>query len=193
MLVQEMKNEIRTLVQEIAQLAQTEISTADFYGGFLTRVVSAMAAVGGAVWTSGENGLKLEYQVNLADANLDDSTDARRNHGLVLRKVITTGSSLLLPPRAGGPGDDAGANPSDQLLVLVPLKLEQESVGVIEVFQRPGNGPATQRGYIRFLSQMADLAGDYLKSQRLRFFNDKQQLWRQDAQGWKIIYEGDYF
>ena len=30
-------------------------------------------------------------------------------------------------------------------------------------------------------------------SDNYRWQGEKQQLWRQDAQGWKIIYEGDYF
>src|SRR5436190_23822691 len=72
LLIQETKNEIRTLVQEIAQLAQREIPPEEFYAGFFGRVVSAMAAVGGAVWIIGENGLPLADQVSLAGADLDD-------------------------------------------------------------------------------------------------------------------------
>ncbi len=30
-------------------------------------------------------------------------------------------------------------------------------------------------------------------SDNYRWQGTKQQLWRQDADGWKIIYEGDYF
>src|SRR6185503_222418 len=73
LLLQETRNEIRTLVQEIAQLAQKEIPAEEFYAGLLGRMVSAMAAVGGAVWTSGESGIALAYQVNLAGAVLDDT------------------------------------------------------------------------------------------------------------------------
>src|SRR4051812_26378620 len=77
LLVQETKNEIRALVHEIAKLAQQEILPEEFYAGFLGRIVSAMASVGGAVWTSGDNGLTLKYQVNLAGAGLDDTAQAR--------------------------------------------------------------------------------------------------------------------
>ena len=47
------------------------------------------------------------------------------------------------------------------------------------MFQRPGARVATQRGYLNFLDQMCELAGDYLKAQRLRHFSDKQTLWEQ--------------
>ncbi|MFN0018720.1 MAG: efflux RND transporter periplasmic adaptor subunit [Pirellulaceae bacterium] len=188
LLVQETKNEIRSLVQEIAQLAQQEIPPEEFYAGFLGRIISAMAAVGGAVWTSGDNGLSLSYQVNLAGAELDDSTTGRQQHSRLLRKVLTSGSALLVSPRAGGQGEDAEANPSAHLVVLAPLRVEQEVVGLVEIFQRPGGGPTTQRGYIRFVTQMADLAADYLKNQRLRFLKDRQQLWKQLEQFLRSIH-----
>jgi multidrug efflux pump subunit AcrA (membrane-fusion protein) len=186
--LQETKNEIRVLVQEIAQLARQEIPPEEFYAGFLGRIVSAMAAVGGVVWTCGENGLSVAYQVNLAGAELDDSTAGRQQHSRLLRKAMSSANALLVPPQSGGSGDDAEANPSAHLLVLAPLRVEQEIVGLVEIFQRPGGGPTTQRGYVRFVSQMADLAADYLKNQKLRFLHDRQQLWKQLEQFLRSIH-----
>ncbi len=188
LLLQETKNEIRSLVQEINQLAQQEIPAEEFYAGFLGRIVSAMAAVGGAVWNSGENGLSLAYQVNLAGAELDDTPAGRQQHSRLLGKAMSSGNALIVPPQSGGGGEDAEANPSAFLLVLAPLRVEQEVVGVVEIFQRPGGGPTTQRGYVRFLSQMADLAAGYLKNQRLRSLNDRQQLWKQLEQFLRSIH-----
>jgi multidrug efflux pump subunit AcrA (membrane-fusion protein) len=188
LLVQETKNEIRVLVQEIASLAQAEISPEDFYSGFLGRIISAMAAIGGAVWISNEGNLSLQYQVNLAGAELDDTPEARQQHSRLLRKVMSSGNALLVPPRAGAPGDNQAANPSEQLLILAALRVEQEVVGLIEIFQRPGGGPTTQRGYVRFVTQMADLAADYLKNQRLRTLTDRQQLWKQLEQFLRSIH-----
>src|SRR5262245_4312547 len=62
-LVAEMKHEIRVLVQEVAEHSKSNVQPDDFYAAFLPRVVSAMAAVGGAVWTVGEtNRLRCAYQ-----------------------------------------------------------------------------------------------------------------------------------
>src|SRR5262245_11020530 len=62
-LVADVKHEISALVQEITQLASQDISRDEFFSGFLNRVVAALGAVGGAVWTHGDGGrLKLEYQ-----------------------------------------------------------------------------------------------------------------------------------
>ena len=51
-LLEQTKNQIRKLVAEIADLAESDIQPAEFHGEFLTRVVAAVAASGGAL-TSG--------------------------------------------------------------------------------------------------------------------------------------------
>ena len=57
------------------------------------------------------------------------------------------------------------ANPSDQLLLIVPLQLEGRVNAVVEVFQRPHRGPATERGYLAYLVEMSELAERFLKNQ----------------------------
>ena len=179
-LIEQTKQQIRTLVNEIAQLAKSELSPEEFHGEFLPRVVSALAAIGGAIWTVEDQGrLTLQYQINLQETKLRDSEEAQIRHGRLLQKVMEGGEGMLVPPQSGA-GDDAEAgNPTDFLLVLGPLKTELEVVGVIEVFQRPDAGPTTQKGYLRFLKQMCDLAGDFFKSRQLRHFGDRQILWTQ--------------
>lgn len=178
-LVQETKNEIRALVQEITSLARSQASLEEFQEGFLRRLVSALAACGGAIWLVEEQGtLAPNYQIGLAKTGLLSSEDHRRRHEQLLRGVIATAQPSLAAPQSGAYGENPGGNPSDYLLVLAPLIVEQEPIGVIEVFQRPGAGPTTQRGYLRFLVQMTELAGEYLKSRRLRALYDQQSLWR---------------
>ncbi len=177
-LVQEMRQEIRVLVQEIAQLAQTTATAAEFFSGFLARVVSAMASAGGAVWLVSGGAPELSYQINLKASGIDATAEAKRQHAALLRQVIAGGQAVLVPPKSGSVGDET-ANPTEHLLVVAPLRLEQQVVGIVEIFQRPGGGPATQRGYARFLTQMCDLAADYLKNQKLRELADRQEMWQQ--------------
>jgi multidrug efflux pump subunit AcrA (membrane-fusion protein) len=175
--VAEMKQEIRLLVQEVAQLAQSELSPDEFYAAFLPRVVSAMGAVGGVVWSIGESGrLRNAFQINLDQTGID-AAEHRPRHGALLKKAISSNQALVAPPRSGGGSDEAG-NPSDLLLVLAPLAVENQPLAVVEIFQRPGGGPTTQRGYLRFLVQMCDVACDYLKNRRLRQLEENQSLWR---------------
>ena len=92
----------------------------------------------------------------------------------LLQQSLLSTEGLLAAPHSGhGGGSDlddeqAAANPTDFLLILMPVFNDQGPQGVVEVFQRPGARPATQRGYLKFLEQTCELAGDYLRSRRLR-------------------------
>lgn len=182
-LVEDMKHEIRALVQEISQLAAQDIAPDEFYTSFLTRVVAAMAAAGGAIWTIGESDkLKLACQVNLAQTGAQRTPQNSTRHGLLLKSVLGGTQAVLVPPGSGAGENQEAGNPTDLLLVLSPLIVEQQPQAVVEIFQRAGGGPSTQRGYLRFLVQMCDVACDYLKTRRLRQLEEHQSLWRQVEQ-----------
>src|SRR5690349_21031160 len=111
-LVEQTKQQIRNLVREIAQIAKSDVSPQEFYDAVLNRVVTALAAVGGAVWTVTETGqLSLEYQINLRETRLAESEDDQLKHGRLLRKVITGGEGILMAPHSGGGSPEDGANP----------------------------------------------------------------------------------
>lgn len=179
-LVEQTKQQIRALVAEIQQLARSDCAPGEFYGGFLDRVVQALAAFGGAVWAPGEESrLQLQYQVNLQKTGLAGDEEGQVKHGRLLQKVMSTGEGLIVQPHSGPGGDDEGSNTTEFLLVLCALKADQEVRGVVEVFQRADTRPNTQRGYLRFLAQMCDLASEFLNKKALRSFTDRQQLWGQ--------------
>ncbi|MGD9637032.1 MAG: efflux RND transporter periplasmic adaptor subunit [Pirellulales bacterium] len=183
--VERAKREIQGLVQEIAELSRTEVDQAEFYDALLNKVVVALAAPGGAVWTLADTGgLQLTYQINLRDTGLIENPIGQSQHGRLLRQVLQGTDGALVSPHSGS-GDaaeddpEAAANPTDFLLVLAPVYNDQGPQGVVEVFQRPGARIATQRGYLRFLLQICEFAGDYLKGRRLRHLAEKQTLWEQ--------------
>jgi hypothetical protein len=179
-LIEQTKQQIRALVAEIAQLAKQDISPEEFYGEFLTRVVSALAAVGGAVWTTNDQGqLALQYQINLQETRLRESEEAQVQHSRLLYKTLSSTEAVILPPHSSSGGDEEAGNPTEFLLLLGLLKTDLEIGGIVEVFQRPESGLATQKGYLRFLMQMCELAGEFLKSHQLRHFSDRQTLWTQ--------------
>jgi hypothetical protein len=181
-LVEETKQQIRALVNEIAELSQSEISEAEFYDGFLSRVVTALAANGGVVWDLSSGRFQLAKQINIQDTGLPQNEEANQTHGMLLRRLVESGEPMLVQPQSGGADEDEGGNPTEFLLVLGLLRADQEIQGIVEIFQRPGTPPATQRGYLRFLIQMCDLAGDYLKTRSLRRLGHRQTLWNQVAQ-----------
>ncbi len=175
-LIEETRNQIRSLVEEIHLIAQSDCGRTEFYQGFLTRVTGALASTGGAIWSVAPGGeMSLEYQINLGRTGLADDAGKQLAHGRLLEQLAISGEPTLVPPRSGS-GDERG-NPTDMLLVIAPLTIEQRVVGLVEIFQRPGSGPTTQRGYLRFLAQVARVAGDFLRNDQLRSFTRRESMW----------------
>ena len=189
------KQEIQGLVQELVEVSKSDVEPGEFYESLLNRAVSALAAIGGVVWILGEQGaLSLQFQINLQQTGLAENKTSQLQHGRLLRQVIAKGEPALVAPHSGsGAGvesdsergvidsDDPeiAANPTGYLLVLAPITSDRGVEGLVEIFQRDGARPTTQRGYQRFLMQICELAGEYVKSRRLRHYATKQSLWEQ--------------
>ncbi len=188
--IEQTKQQIRGLVNEIAQLCKSDLGAEAFYAEYLQRVVQALAAVGGAVWVAGEGGqLKLMYQIKLSETLLDRESEESQRHARLLHHVMRTGEAKLVPPESGAVDDDSIGNPTRYLLVLAALKSNAQIEGLIEIFQRPDSQPATQRGYLTFVVQMSDLAAEWFKSQKLRHFTDRQSLWAQADHFSRTVHE----
>ncbi len=188
-LVARTKNQIRILIQEIADLANSDCELESFFEGFLTRTTSALGGVGGAIWLINSGGqLELSYQINLAQTIVANDPQAQMQHSRLLQKLIESGQPALVAPRSGD-GEAHGGNPTEHLLVINPIHLDQQVAGLVEIFQRAGAGPATQRGYQRFVAQMSDIASGYLKNRRLRQFTGQQEMWQRLEQFIRAIHQ----
>lgn len=178
--IEQTKQQIRGLVQQIAQLSRSDVDPEQFYSEVLQKIVTALAAVGGAVWTiTPDKRLKLDYQINIDRGLLDNQSAAAQKHLRLLNSVIQSGDAKLAPPKSGGEEPNSPGNPTNALLVLAPMQTDDSVEGVLEIFQRPDSQPASQQGYLRFLVQMSQLVGDWLKNRKLRTFSDRQSLWAQ--------------
>lgn len=175
-LVEETQQHIRILVNEISELAKQDIPLAQFYDGFTTRCVTALSSIGGAVWLKRQDQLTLEHQVNFTKTELHVEGPSTFQHDRLLKRLFETGQPTTIPPTSINHTDDSG-NPTEFLLVVAPIQHDGQTIGLIEIFQRPGAGPVTQRGYLRFLIQMAELASDFHKARKLRQLDERQTLW----------------
>lgn len=188
--IERTKQQIRALVAEIAQLSKSEMTAEEFYPAFLQRIVSALVAVGGAVWTLGEGKkLQLAYQINISETLQDTDSEEAQQHLRLLTGAMSKSEGMLAPPLSAHGDAGMGANPTRYLLVLGPLVADGQVEGIVEVFQRPDSQTAAQRGYLRFLMQMCELAGDWLKSKKLKQFSDRQSLWVQADQFSRMVHE----
>ena len=176
--IEKTKQQIRSLVQEIAQLSRSEMGPEQYYAEVLHRIVTALAANGGAVWTiDPDRRLRLDYQINIPQNIVDPDNPDSQKHFKLVQEVITGTEPKLAPPMSGGGGPDAAGNPTNSLIVLTPLQSDDAVEGVLEVFQRADSQPGSQQGYLRFLVQMSQHVGDWLKARKLKTFSDRQSFW----------------
>lgn len=117
------------------------------------------------------------------------ATPPSPSHERILRCVIAEGQPILVPPGSVKVEADRPHNPLSDALIIIPVRIQEEVEFLLEVIQRPSGGPAAQRGYLRFVAQMADLMADYLRRQQLRELTlDRNRLNR--IEGWLTAIAG---
>ena len=179
-LVEQTKRQIQALVQEIEQLSRRDVSPGEFYMKSSAGLLPRWPRWGGP---SGPSTKKTSWPCNIRSTSSlpTSATTPRPRPG-------TPGSCTNASPRRKAcwcrrtrapAARTEAANPTDYLLVLAPLRTDMEVIGVVEIFQRPDAAPNVQQGYLRFLLQMCELAGDFFKSRQIRHFADRQVLWSQ--------------
>ncbi len=217
-LVQKTKDQIRVVVENIAELAHAPISPHDFVTAVLPKIASAMGAIGAAFWQqlpdsnwrlighfnlpsslldASENENAKPYaldesstfeQLDFLESQLGKATQSTTledeasegnsklqqpsaSHESVLNAVARERQPILIPPCEALLNRDRPANPTSELLIYAPLLIQNEHGSYwLQIVQSPSGGPASQRGYLRFVAQMADLMSDYFRSHRLRVF-----------------------
>ena len=170
------------VIGSLAKLAKSEDSPARFYPALLERLISALAAEGGAIWTPDPDGnLQPQCLVNPPQPwTSHDLSEAPGHRGLI-ESVIAAGSPQLIPPRrkpSPVPGAAGSANPTETLLILFPWQVDQTPAGLIELFQRPGVGPRAERGYLEFLEVAAEFVAEFDRNCQLRQFKQTARDWR---------------
>ena len=174
------KAEIRTLVSEIAELTSADIDRDEFMRGMLSRVCMAMGASAAAVWTIDiEQTVELAASQNLPEELSTASAAASESHKRVLACVAAEGEPVLVPPGSIRIEAERPVNPIDEALLIVPIRIHERVDTLLEVIQPGGGGPAAQRGYLRFVAQMADLLADYLRREKLRLLAVEAQYVKQ--------------
>ncbi|GAB5402444.1 MAG: HlyD family efflux transporter periplasmic adaptor subunit [Aureliella sp.] len=188
--VEQTKQQIRSLINEIAELSRSDSPGEEYFPAVLKRIVDALAAVGGAIWLLDDEGsLKLSYQINVNQNLLEADSEDAAKHAKLLTRLFARGQSELVPPNSMLGEDQSEGNPSQYLLVTSPLSGGRQPAGLIEVFQRANSAPNIQRGYQRFLDQMAGLVGEWLKGHTLQQVSDRQLMWQQADHFARLVHD----
>jgi hypothetical protein len=182
-LIEETRRQINRLFEEVARLAESEMAPPDFYGEFLRRILMALGAPAGAVWgRTAQGNLQLQFQINMREVGYDRTEQGRASHDELLRQMVQQPRALHLPPHSSG-GAAAGTvppgNPTDYLNLLVPILVDNQLAGIIEVWHQANSQPAAIPGFLQFMARMSELATRYMRNLMLRQMVGQQQLWVQ--------------
>jgi multidrug efflux pump subunit AcrA (membrane-fusion protein) len=188
--VEQTKQQIRALINEISELSRTDHPADEYFPAILKRIIDALAAVGGAVWLIDPEGqLRLSYQIKTPPNLLDNGDEDAMRHARLLSRLYQRGQSELVPPHSMLGENQNEGNPTPNLLVVSPLSNGKQNTGLLEIFQRPDSAPNIQRGYLRFLEQMAGLVGEWLKGATLRQVSDRQEMWQQADHFARLVHD----
>lgn len=141
-----------------------------------------MAAEGICLWQRDAASHRLRYHcVHRLGRTTDRSIDPAsvKTHDRLLVEIGSEGGPVVVPPTPGAVDADVSANPTEVPVAIAPIDCDASLAGadyLLEVFLEPGGGVATQRGYLRFVAQMADLAGEFFRGDQLRSLRRREAL-----------------
>jgi hypothetical protein len=178
---------VAKLLEETAQLSEQEIPPTSFYGELLKKLLDALLAPAGSIWLVNSQGnLAPLCQINLKEVGLDERPESlprlQVRASMVQLALSQAKPGHVMPNTLLGDPVDGRAppgNPTDFVLLTVPLIVNGQVQGLIEVFQRPNRPPQAIPGFLQFMGLMAEVASRYQRNQKMGSLLGQQQLWTQ--------------
>jgi hypothetical protein len=183
-LLEQTRKQVNRLFEEVGRLTELDVKPAEFYAEFLNRILSGLMAPAGAVWIcTAQGNLQLQHQINLRQVALEGGDKGKQMHDELLRQTLRGAKPVAIPPHSstGNPegGPAAAGNPSDYLILLAPVVVDDQVTALVEVWQRAERHPDAAGGFLKFLTDMARLASLYVRNYQRRQMTGQQQLWLQ--------------
>jgi biotin carboxyl carrier protein len=100
-------------------------------------------------------------------------------HDALLGCMIQASQAQVIPPGAVVEGVPQAFNPTELSLILAPLTVDKQVVGLLEILMDPTRRAAQQKSTLRFVGDLCDLASNYLKNRQMRQMMSQQRLWNQ--------------
>ncbi|MEL7497976.1 MAG: HlyD family efflux transporter periplasmic adaptor subunit [Planctomycetota bacterium] len=183
----EIRDEVRRTIQQLTELSRTESDFDQFCETVLANIVKITGAHGAMLWQiSPVEGLELTHQFGKyphQQAREITSPDGDRHIGAVMeviRKKLPMGLSSEAFTGRPQVGEDPTKRPATFLMLLTPvLDRQQNCRGAIELLQRGDISPQAQEGYLRFLSQVAQLFQRWNEQQDLAKLSHNADQWQE--------------
>jgi len=100
-------------------------------------------------------------------------------HDALLGCMLQASQPQIIPPGATIEGMPNAGNPTQFALIIAPLIVDKQVVGLIEILMDPTRRAATQKSTLRFVGDLCDLAAGFLKNRQMRQMMSQQRLWNQ--------------
>lgn len=176
------RKQVNQLTEEIAQLSETDVAPAQYYSEFLQRVYFALQGFAAAVWIRTPQGnLQLQCQINLKELGLDRAADSRPMHDELLRQAAVQQKGGIIKPHFshnfGTSPETIAGNPTDYVVLLVPIIQEKQVLGLVEIWQDPTRDQNVLVSLYQFLVRMAAFISIYQRNYQLRQMLGQQELW----------------
>ncbi|MBY0525225.1 MAG: hypothetical protein K2R98_17595 [Gemmataceae bacterium] len=171
-----LRQHFHRLFEQVARLVEMDLEPAAFAQELLQRTLSGTGAVAGASWSRSSAGhLHLDYQMNRQHVGLDGDV-ARQAHDALLRQVVQSAQPVFLAPHSGT-DDSAFSNSTSHPLLIAPVLVEKQVVGLLEVWLEPQGNAELPAVFLQFLVGMAQYASAFARNRQLRAMASQQQLW----------------
>lgn len=158
--LQQVRERVLQMARQIEELSRSNLPPDQFFPEFLRLLVRALGAQAGVVWMLDPNNrLVVKHEQGLSRTGFRDNPQATALNHELLTNVIATGESASYSPA----DDLAFELPTAHLHVLAALQVDNNSVGAVQVFQRPDAPPDARPGFLQFVEQMSGYASRFLE------------------------------
>ncbi|HEV8002237.1 MAG TPA: GAF domain-containing protein [Planctomycetaceae bacterium] len=162
--IQQARDRVLQMARQIEELSQTAAPPETFFPEFLRLLVSSLGARAGAIWMlDGASRLRLAHELRFAEIGIRENSPAAGLNDKLLNEALSTGQAVSLAP-----DDPNSANrvPAAFLVLVAALQVGEESLGVVEIFQRSDAPRDARPGFLQFVEQMVGHASRYLERQQ---------------------------
>ncbi|MFO0921074.1 MAG: HlyD family efflux transporter periplasmic adaptor subunit [Pirellulales bacterium] len=178
--VRNTKAAITQSVLQLSALSKEACSSEAFFERFLPGVCDAMGALAACVWRRDRAKDTWHLIARTSDAwpqwkSLLEEAVPTQLHRRLLDCIHEERQAVVVPPAHVAVDGNRPCNPTQHLLLFAPAPVSvPQGEYWLQVVQTAQGGPATQRGFLRFVAQAAEYLADHLKLARLRELEQDQ-------------------
>jgi hypothetical protein len=169
---------IEQLLDELAPAARSGMATGEFYRRLFERLLPAVGARGGAIWTrpSGQPARQV-FRAQRSGAAQAPGREVLAHHAAAVNEMLDAKQSRVVAP-ARDPSTSTPETTPAEWLILHPFDAGTDRQGAIELIDSREVAPAAARSYARILAAVAELVEDVHRQGELSTLRTAAEHWR---------------